>query len=661
MHAMTVHSSATGDALFLLSFRQRGELSAAAAAAGWRVVAARRGDGAARRYLGSGAALAILDARGALAEGLAEARAFGDAALAKGGALLVMVSQGDTAALGEFLAAGATHFLVSPFNEAEFAQALRFAWRYVERVAGGWERGRSVDLLGWRYHRGTRRVQLTPALARRLVLGEEVTLVEALRSLPVDDRRGAAAAVRRTRKGGATAFAHDHPAAGRLVHHVQAAVGDPWVHGLIEELGAAPDVAAETVDALERTHDTAAALDWLDRRLARGETPGVILVALSRFDLVNSGYGRAAGDALIRAALRRIDGAARAAEGKRFVLARTKGPEFLVGIERTQAAEMLAPVLAEALGRPFAIDGALVSVGARAGVAGARSGENAEALLRRAADALDEARASDGATVHIADEPAIAGALSVDLSRAMEAGEIVVLFQPQVEIATSRITGVEALARWEHPRFGSVGAEQLFAAADRADLGIALSDHVQRLALRTATGWPAVLSGLRLSINLTAADIARQGFADILLDRIDGAGFSRGRLTLEITEGGLIDDLGAAAALLAKLRQAGCRVAIDDFGTGYSSLAYLKALPLDYLKIDKKLAQDITGSARDRVVVRGVIEMARSLGLAVIAEGVETEEQLDLLAKEGCQYFQGFLCAEPLTSAALADLIETRR
>jgi EAL domain-containing protein (putative c-di-GMP-specific phosphodiesterase class I)/GGDEF domain-containing protein/DNA-binding response OmpR family regulator len=657
MHAMTVHSSATGDALFLLSFRQRGELSAAAAAAGWRVVAARRGDGAARRYLGSGAALAILDARGALAEGLAEARAFGDAALAKGGALLVMVSQGDTAALGEFLAAGATHFLVSPFSEAEFAQALRFAWRYVERVAGGWERGRSVDLLGWRYHRSTRRVRLTPALARRLALGEEVTLVEALRSLPADDRRGAGAAVRRTRKGGATAFAHDHPAAGRLVHHVQAAAGDPWVHGLIEELGAAPDVAAETVDALERTHDTATALGWLDKRLARGETPGVILVALSRFDLVNSGYGRVAGDALIRAALRRIDGAARAAEGKRFVLARTKGPEFLVGIERTDAAETLAPVLAEALGRPFAIDGALVSVGARAGVAGARNGETAETLLRRAADALDEARASDGATVHIADEPAIAGALSVDLSRAMESGEIAVLFQPQVEIATGHITGVEALARWEHPRFGSVGAEQLFAAADRADLGIALSDHVQRLALRTAASWPAALSGQRLSINLTAADIARQGFADILLDRIDGAGFSRGRLTLEITEGGLIDDLSAAAALLAQLRHAGCRVAIDDFGTGYSSLAYLKALPLDYLKIDKKLAQDITGSARDRVVVRGVIEMARSLGLAVIAEGVETEEQLDLLAKEGCQYFQGFLCAEPLTSAALADLI----
>ena len=108
---------------------------------------------------------------------------------------------------------------------------------------------------------------------------------------------------------------------------------------------------------------------------------------------------------------------------------------------------------------------------------------------------------------------------------------------------------------------------------------------------------------------------------------------------------------------MVTLRSAGCRVAIDDFGTGYSSLAYLKTLPLDYLKIDKKLSQDITGSARDRVVVRGVIDMARSLGLAVIAEGVETDAQLDLLAKEGCQYFQGFLCAEPLDVPALARLV----
>ena len=189
---------------------------------------------------------------------------------------------------------------------------------------------------------------------------------------------------------------------------------------------------------------------------------------------------------------------------------------------------------------------------------------------------------------------------------------------------------------------------------------ILYSDHIQKLVLAQAAAWPASLGDLRLSLNLTAGDIARPGFADLFLDRVDSSGFPRSRLTLEITESGLIEDLGIASNLLSVLRGAGCRIAIDDFGTGYSSLAYLKALPLDYLKIDKKLAQDITGSPRDRIVVRGVIDMARSLGLTVIAEGVENEAQLEALAKEGCQIYQGFLCSEPITLAALVALVATR-
>ncbi|PKP89761.1 MAG: diguanylate cyclase, partial [Alphaproteobacteria bacterium HGW-Alphaproteobacteria-16] len=225
-------------------------------------------------------------------------------------------------------------------------------------------------------------------------------------------------------------------------------------------------------------------------------------------------------------------------------------------------------------------------------------------------------------------------------------------------VSTGAIMGVEALARWRHPVQGEIGAEALFAAAERAGLELPLSEHVQRLALKLAARWPQPLAALRLSVNVTAADVARSSFVDRFLDWVDSSGFPRSRLTVEITEGGLIDDLGQASRLLGDLRHAGCRVAIDDFGTGYSSLAYLKALPLDYLKIDRKLTQDITGSVRDRVVVRGVIDMARSLGLSVVAEGVETEEQLDLLAKEGCQLYQGFLRAGPLTEAELLALVE---
>lgn len=275
---------------------------------------------------------------------------------------------------------------------------------------------------------------------------------------------------------------------------------------------------------------------------------------------------------------------------------------------------------------------------------------------RRAIDdpALPLKRRSDRAP---APADARLDALGRDLRRALGAGEIEVRFQPQVAIGSGAITGVEALARWYRGK-EEIGAEPLFAAAAHAGLDGALSAHVQVRALETAARWPAALSALRLSINVTAADVARPGFADMLLDRVDASGFPRERLTVEITENGLIEELGEAARLLAQLRIAGCRVAIDDFGTGYSSLAYLKALPLDYLKIDRRLSQDITGSARDRVVVRSVIDMAQSLGLAVVAEGVETEEQLELLAKKGCQYFQGFLCAGPLDVPALVALVE---
>ena len=248
-------------------------------------------------------------------------------------------------------------------------------------------------------------------------------------------------------------------------------------------------------------------------------------------------------------------------------------------------------------------------------------------------------------------------ALQSDLRNALGRDEIDILFQPQVSITSGRIVGVEALARWQHPEHGELGAATLFAVAEQSDYLFALSAHIQQRAARMAANWPESLSTLRMAINVTAGDIGRTGFVHGLLSMIDECGFPRGRLTVEVTESGLIEDLANAASLLAALRAGGCRVAIDDFGTGYSSLAYLKALPLDYLKIDKKLAQDIAGSTRDRIVVRGVIDMARSLGLAVIAEGVETEEQLALLAREGCNYYQGFLCAEPLNTNALVELM----
>lgn len=250
--------------------------------------------------------------------------------------------------------------------------------------------------------------------------------------------------------------------------------------------------------------------------------------------------------------------------------------------------------------------------------------------------------------------------LADDLRAAIERGEIELRFQPQVALADDRITGVEALARWRHGQLGELGANMLFAAAARANLLPALSQHIHRIALAEVARWPAVLGGLTVAINITASDIARLDFADDFLEQTGSLGIVPTRLTLEVVEHELIADLPAAARILGVLRDAGAAVAIDDFGSGYSSIAYLKALPLDYLKLDGGLSCDLLGDARDQVVVRHVIAMARELGLGVIAEGVESEAHRALLAATGATHYQGFLCSAPLDSVGLATLMEKR-
>jgi len=663
--AGAVRHGAPLKALYIISFRQRDELAALAARAGWQVIAGRRADGAVQRYMASNANLAIVDARGALGEGLAAVAALGDTVATRGGALLVMVSRGDIGELPTFLEAGATHFLASPHTEPEFVQALAYAVRHAERLAGDWRLpSLAVDPLGWRFDPGRGTVVLTPALASLLESDAAMSPRALLGRLDPADRRQATAAVRRLFQGSdATAFAHDYRGAGRLVHHFQRDPSSGLIDVVVERLAPIGSAAQIVREALSSVRDAAGARAWIDRRFAAGARPiQAMLVSLSRFDIVNTAYGRAVGDGLLRTVHRRMADIADDQHDGRAIVARMGGSEFLIAVEENPGRiQETAGRIAETLSRPFVAGGAVAVLGSRIGIATSEPDDTSATLLRRAGEALAEARASDTLTISVAGRSANEGAsldtLSVDLRHALANDEIDILFQPQVSVTTGRIVGVEALARWEHPVMGALGAERLFAAAERAGLTIGLSDHIQRLVLTRAGLWSPVLSRLRLSLNLTASDIARPGFADIFLDRVDSSGFPRARLTVEITESGLINDLSVAADLLAQLRGAGCRVAIDDFGTGYSSLAYLKALPLDYLKIDKKLAQDITGSTRDRIVVRGVIDMARSLGLSVIAEGVETPEQLDLLAKEGCQIYQGFLCAEPLTEEALTALV----
>jgi EAL domain-containing protein (putative c-di-GMP-specific phosphodiesterase class I) len=231
--------------------------------------------------------------------------------------------------------------------------------------------------------------------------------------------------------------------------------------------------------------------------------------------------------------------------------------------------------------------------------------------------------------------------------------QVELLFQPQIDVRSGRAIGAEALAR--SPVAAS--ADALFARAGAAALGERLSRLIQRKALRYAAAWEGALKDLKLSINLLPADICRSGFEQWLLDEISVSGIDPNRVTVEITETALLEDQDLVAWRLSRLREAGVSIAVDDFGTGYASLAYLTSLPLDMLKIDKGLVAGIVGGRRDRIVVEAMIRMARELDLKVVAEGIETAEQLALVADWRCDLYQGFFGAGPLSHEELVGFV----
>jgi EAL domain-containing protein (putative c-di-GMP-specific phosphodiesterase class I) len=250
------------------------------------------------------------------------------------------------------------------------------------------------------------------------------------------------------------------------------------------------------------------------------------------------------------------------------------------------------------------------------------------------------------------------GVLEADLLRALDRREIEVLFQPQFSCVTGALTGAEALARWRHPTLGAIGARDLFAVAERAALVAPLSRHVVARALEDAATWPDTLT---LSLNITPEELGDPRFAADFAALIGQSDIAPGRLMLEITEDLLLRNLAQAASALKALRGLGFRTALDDFGAGFCSFRYLRELPLDALKLDKAMVEGVPGDATALAVLRAIIALARALGLAVYAEGIEDEIQRAAITAEGCDYWQGFLRAQPMPSAQVVALSRTAR
>ena len=380
----------------------------------------------------------------------------------------------------------------------------------------------------------------------------------------------------------------------------------------------------------------------------------VLFLDLDRFKLVNDGYGHDVGDALLREVAARLSSCLRAED----TVARLGGDEFVVLIEDLPGAEFAATIagkIAARLAEPVVIGGRTLPVSSSVGIAlHPRDGSDPQTLLKNADTAMYRAKeAGRGGFCFYAGEMNAQAHRRLDLEnglrRALAEGQLEVHYQPQVSLADGRVSGVEALVRWRHPRDGMIGPAEFIPIAEETGLIVPLGEHVLRTACKQLADWDR--RGLvvpRLAVNLSARQFRQPDLADRVCRILDEIGLSSSRLELEITESTVMRDADDSVETLRHLRARGISVAIDDFGTGYSSLSQLKRLPIDTLKIDRSFIEGIPGSAEDVAIVGAIAAMARSLGLKLVAEGVEHPAQRDFLRTVECEEAQGWLFGRPL-------------
>ena len=418
-------------------------------------------------------------------------------------------------------------------------------------------------------------------------------------------------------------------------------------------------------DSLTGLANRALFSDRLDHALERRATGAVAVLFfdIDDFKLINDGLGHPAGDRLLIEVAQRLTAMLRAGD----TAARLGGDEFGILLEEStqEEAASVADRIVRAFGTPFDISGHEVVASASIGIAFGQPGSDPASVLREA-DAAMYAAKRGGKGAWQAFDASMAGdglrelEFRADLKLAIETGELAVAYQPIVELATRRTVGVEALARWHHPTRGDIAPSQFIPLAEAADLIVPLGRWVLTEACRTVQDWRAAAEGpddLRLSVNISPRQLLHGSIIEHVQMALADSGLEPADLTLEITEGVLVEEAGASLAVLERLKALGVRIAIDDFGTGYSSLSYLSRLPIDVLKIDRSFVADIGTSRQAAALVRSIVKIGQTLHLETVAEGVETEEQLDRLIRLGTKLGQGYLFARPLAAAELATLL----
>ncbi|MCZ8251429.1 MAG: EAL domain-containing protein [Hylemonella sp.] len=401
--------------------------------------------------------------------------------------------------------------------------------------------------------------------------------------------------------------------------------------------------------------------DRLAQAIAQAERShhglALVFMDLDNFKKINDSLGHAAGDALLKEVATRLKRCVRDTD----TISRQGGDEFVLVLGGLNGAEGSLPVLTkimESLQEPFVCEGNELSTSASMGVAlYPQDGDTFDILRKKADMAMYRAKEAGRNTYRFFDEAMDEEAVEhllmrSGLRRAIERGEFVLHYQPQIDIASGRVVGVEALLRWEHPEFGLVAPGRFIPVAEDSGLIVPIGAWVIEEACRQAMAWRrAGLPDLVMAVNLSAAQFRRSGIEDTVAQALQRSGLVPALLELELTESILLQDVEQVLATVQRLKQLGVQLAIDDFGTGYSSLSYLKRFDIDKLKIDQSFIRDLASDPDDAAIVRAIIQMAHSLGLRAIAEGVETAELLQQLRGFGCDEAQGYHYARPMPAA----------
>jgi diguanylate cyclase (GGDEF)-like protein len=425
----------------------------------------------------------------------------------------------------------------------------------------------------------------------------------------------------------------------------------------------------------QATHDQLTGLpnktllrDQLDCALRREDsdaTVAVLCIGLNRLHVVNDGFGHDAADRVLVDVAARLSAVLPAGD----TLGRFGGDEFVVLCEGVgENAEQVSERLHRCLEQPFHGPDSDLVLQAAIGIAVVQKhATNADQILREAHTAMREAKSTGRASCHFNHELQVRATqhLAVEhaLWQALERDEFVVHYQPLLDVASRRIVGAEALVRWQHPERGLVPPMEFIPVAEATGQITAIGRFVLTQACEQAAAWTAAGHPLRISVNVAVDELHQDDFPDAVARVLSETGLAPRQLCLEITESSLMRATAQGSSALDRLRKLGVHLAIDDFGTGYSSLSYLHELPVDELKIDRSFIGRLDRDTRDKHLVEAIIRMADALGLAVVAEGVETDQQLQFLTSLGCALAQGYLFAAPQPADQFASLLdgESRR